>query len=65
MYPHCDQTVWMRTCTEEVEKPLEGKTTGSIPKWLRGNLLRNGPGCLEFDDDAYLHLFDALALCHK
>lgn len=65
MYPNCDQTVWMRTCKKEIVTPLKGITEGHIPKWLEGNLLRNGPGCLEFENDSYLHLFDSLALLHK
>ncbi len=35
---------------------------GTIPDWLDGHLLRNGPGQFEVGGDAVNHWFDALAL---
>ena len=28
LYPNCDATVWLRSCEEEVEEPLEGQMSG-------------------------------------
>ena len=38
---------------------------GTIPPWLSGRLIRNGPGLLEVGDTKYNHLFDGLALIHS
>ncbi|KAH9629703.1 hypothetical protein HF086_001516 [Spodoptera exigua] len=65
LYPNCDATVWLRSCEEEVSEPLEGVTTGEVPKWLRGTLLRNGPGSLKVGDMRFDHLFDSSALLHR
>lgn len=65
LYPNCDATVWLRSCEEEVSEPLEGMITGEVPKWLRGTLLRNGPGSLKVGDMRFDHLFDSSALLHR
>ncbi|KAJ8721669.1 hypothetical protein PYW07_002444 [Mythimna separata] len=65
LYPNCDATVWLRSCEEEVEEPLEGRMTGEFPPWLRGTLLRNGPGSLKVGDQRFDHLFDSSALLHR
>ncbi|KAG9350879.1 hypothetical protein JZ751_024768 [Albula glossodonta] len=36
-----------------------------IPTWLRGSLLRLGPGLFEVGDEPFYHLFDGQALMHK
>src|SRR5690349_11044501 len=38
---------------------------GTIPSWLQGTLLRNGPGLTKVGDTNYKHVFDGLALIHK
>ncbi|XP_066275246.1 carotenoid-cleaving dioxygenase, mitochondrial-like [Branchiostoma lanceolatum] len=38
---------------------------GQIPKWLKGSLLRVGPGKFEIGDQSYNHLFDGLCLIHR
>ena len=38
---------------------------GTIPPWLSGRLIRNGPGLFEVGDTKYVHLFDGLALLHS
>ena len=38
---------------------------GTIPPWLSGRLIRNGPGRFEVGDTKYGHLFDGLALIHS
>ena len=39
--------------------------SGTIPPWLSGRLIRNGPGLFEVGDTKYSHLFDGLALLHS
>lgn len=65
LYPKCDCSVWLRSCKKEVIKPINGKVSGNIPKWLSGSLLRNGPGSLIVGNMQYEHLFDSAALLHK
>ncbi|KAM4652429.1 carotenoid-cleaving dioxygenase, mitochondrial-like [Discoglossus pictus] len=50
---------------QETPQPIPTKTTGTIPTWIKGNLLRNGPGKFEFGEDKYNHWFDGMALMHK
>jgi hypothetical protein len=38
---------------------------GCMPKWLKGSLIRNGPGNLKVGDMAFGHLFDGSALLHR
>ncbi|KAM8927666.1 carotenoid-cleaving dioxygenase, mitochondrial-like [Pelodytes ibericus] len=52
------------TVTEHVT-PVPTKITGTIPKWINGSLLRNGPGRFEFGNDKYNHWFDGMALMHQ
>lgn len=65
LYPKCDCSVWLRSCEQEILKPIYGKVSGEIPKWLSGNLLRNGPGSLKVGNTRYQHLFDSAALLHR
>lgn len=36
--------------------------SGSVPIWLKGSFLRNGPGIRKIGEDEYNHFFDGLAL---
>ncbi|KAF6214118.1 hypothetical protein GE061_011849 [Apolygus lucorum] len=63
--PHCDLTVWLRDCKGDITVPIEGDSMGSIPHWLQGNLLRNGPGVLSIGQDQFNHLFDSSAVIHR
>ncbi|XP_050673911.1 carotenoid isomerooxygenase-like isoform X2 [Leptidea sinapis] len=65
LYPECDGKIWLRTCEEEIEKPISGRVTGEIPLWLRGTLLRNGPGSEKVGSMHFEHLFDFSALLHR
>lgn len=38
---------------------------GKLPPWLRGTLVRNGPGTFQVGNDRYRHWFDGLAMLHK
>lgn len=33
---------------EETPEPIPTEVQGTIPSWIHGNLLRNGPGKFEF-----------------
>ncbi|XP_067421535.1 carotenoid-cleaving dioxygenase, mitochondrial isoform X1 [Emydura macquarii macquarii] len=50
---------------EETPQPILTKVKGHIPKWLNGNLLRNGPGKFEFGEEKFNHWFDGMALLHQ
>ncbi|XP_023942472.2 carotenoid isomerooxygenase [Bicyclus anynana] len=65
LYPNYDMGIWFRTCDEEVTEPLQGKLSGTIPSWIQGTLLRNGPGCKKIGDCEYQHVFDGLAIIHR
>lgn len=65
-YANCDTSVWMRSCEKEIIEPLRStEVTGIVPKWLKGILLRNGPGNLKVGEYRYQHLFDSSALLHR
>lgn len=40
-------------------------TCGSIPSWLNGSLLRNGPGQFELNNKTFNHWFDGFAMIHR
>ncbi|NXY86536.1 BCDO2 oxygenase, partial [Alcedo cyanopectus] len=50
---------------EETPQPISAKIKGHIPKWINGNLLRNGPGKFEFGKERFNHWFDGMALLHQ
>lgn len=50
---------------EETPQPIPTCVSGTIPKWIRGSFLRNGPGKFEFGADKFNHWFDGMALMHK
>ncbi|KAG1686683.1 Beta,beta-carotene 9',10'-oxygenase [Nymphon striatum] len=56
---------YLQSCNEDVEKPVFGDLKGEIPKWIKGSLLRNGPGCYEFGTEKYQHYFDGTGMLHK
>ncbi|XP_054011815.1 carotenoid isomerooxygenase [Hylaeus anthracinus] len=64
-FPNCNSSVWMRSCEKEVLEPILGTVTGQIPNWLKGTLLRNGPGSLKVGEYTFNHLFDSSALLHR
>ncbi|XP_062392291.1 carotenoid-cleaving dioxygenase, mitochondrial [Sardina pilchardus] len=51
--------------TEEIPEPISTQVKGTIPTWIRGNFLRNGPGKFEFGNEHYNHWFDGMALLHQ
>jgi carotenoid cleavage dioxygenase-like enzyme len=38
---------------------------GTLPDWLMGDLIRNGPGTFTVGNDQYRHWFDGLAMLHR
>ncbi|KAM5245981.1 carotenoid-cleaving dioxygenase, mitochondrial [Ctenodactylus gundi] len=50
---------------EERPHRVSARVRGSLPEWLRGCLLRVGPGKFEFGKDRYNHWFDGMALLHQ
>ncbi|XP_059486295.1 carotenoid isomerooxygenase [Neocloeon triangulifer] len=65
-YPNCDVNVWLRSCENEEPLPVEGTLSGELPVWLKGCLLRNGPGCFNAGgNEKFKHLFDSSALMHR
>ncbi|HYJ22264.1 MAG TPA: carotenoid oxygenase family protein, partial [Solirubrobacterales bacterium] len=41
------------------------QVTGSLPDWLSGSLIRNGPGLFEAGDRPLRHWFDGQAMLHR
>lgn len=64
-YPNCDVNVWLRSCEHEIIEPMNGTLSGSIPRWINGCLLRNGPGSIKVGSMTFNHLFDSSALLHR
>lgn len=50
---------------QECPEPVKAEVQGSIPKWLQGTLLRNGPGIHHVGEMSYNHWFDGLSLLHS
>ncbi|XP_017272617.1 beta-carotene 15, 15-dioxygenase 2, like [Kryptolebias marmoratus] len=50
---------------EETPDPIPTTIKGTIPTWINGSFLRNGPGKFEFGEDRYNHWFDGMALMHR
>jgi len=53
-----------RTLTEEVQDHRP-RIEGTVPEWLSGTLLRNGPGRFEVGDQRVNHWFDGLAMLRR
>ncbi|CAD6191728.1 unnamed protein product [Caenorhabditis auriculariae] len=50
---------------ENVIAPKECKMTGTVPKYLKGTMVRNGPGMFEIGDSKYNHWFDGMAYIQR
>ncbi|XP_061608841.1 carotenoid-cleaving dioxygenase, mitochondrial-like [Phyllopteryx taeniolatus] len=50
---------------EETPDPIPADVRGTIPHWINGSLLRNGPAKFEFGDTHFNHWFDGMAMLHK
>ncbi|XP_042260262.1 beta-carotene oxygenase 1, like [Thunnus maccoyii] len=58
------QTIFGKNGTETPE-PVKAQVKGSIPAWLQGTLLRNGPGLFSVGNSEYNHWFDGMSLIHS
>ncbi|XP_036441798.1 beta-carotene oxygenase 1, like isoform X2 [Colossoma macropomum] len=50
---------------KETPEPIRAEVTGTLPSWLQGTLLRNGPGLFSVGDTSYNHWFDGMSLIHS
>lgn len=50
---------------EESPEPCKAEVKGSIPSWLQGTLLRNGPGIFSVGVTSYNHWFDGMAIMNS
>ncbi|XP_042369279.1 beta-carotene oxygenase 1, like [Plectropomus leopardus] len=49
----------------ETPEPVKAQVKGSLPSWLQGTLLRNGPGLFSVGKCEYNHWFDGMSLIHS
>ncbi|CAL2031108.1 unnamed protein product [Caenorhabditis brenneri] len=50
---------------EDVLEPKECRLIGTVPSYLKGTMLRNGPGMFEIGKDKYKHWFDGLGYMQR
>uniref|UniRef100_A0A3Q1EZ80 Beta-carotene oxygenase 2b n=1 Tax=Acanthochromis polyacanthus TaxID=80966 RepID=A0A3Q1EZ80_9TELE len=50
---------------EDTPEPISTRISGTIPEWINGSFLRNGPGKFEIGDHKFNHWFDGMALLHQ
>ncbi|XP_076147321.1 beta-carotene oxygenase 2b [Alosa pseudoharengus] len=50
---------------DETPEPMQTVIHGTIPTWIKGNFLRNGPGKFEIGNNNFNHWFDGMALLHQ
>ncbi|XP_071512555.1 carotenoid isomerooxygenase-like [Panulirus ornatus] len=60
-----DFSTWDRNCLEEQATPIDGALTGSLPPWLRGSYVLDGPGRMTYGEYEFNHVFDGSALLQK
>ena len=49
----------------ERPEPIKAEIRGDLPSWLKGTLIRNGPGKFECGDIPFNHWFDGQGLLHR
>ena len=59
-----EQSILFKT-VDEITTPVPAKASGKIPSWLKGTLLRNGPGLFEFEFQKAGHIFDGMAMLRR
>jgi beta,beta-carotene 9',10'-dioxygenase len=57
-------SIGLRTLDQE-QPPISLPVEGTLPSWLAGSLLRNGPGKFEAGTRSYNHWFDGLGMLHR
>ncbi|KAG7156258.1 Carotenoid isomerooxygenase-like 1 [Homarus americanus] len=60
-----DFSVLCRHCDQESSEPIPCQLTGTLPEWLKGQLIYNGPGLAKVGQNEYRHAFDSSALLQK
>lgn len=60
-----DYSVLCRNCDQEAPDPRPCQVTGTLPEWLKGQLIYNGPGLTKVGQQEYHHAFDSSALLQK
>ncbi|KAF1764243.1 hypothetical protein GCK72_004190 [Caenorhabditis remanei] len=50
---------------ENVLEPKECRKIGTVPSYVKGTMLRNGPGMFEIGKDKYKHWFDGLGFMQR
>ncbi|CEF69937.1 Carotenoid isomerooxygenase [Strongyloides ratti] len=50
---------------DEIPDDIVCEIKGNVPTWLKGTLLRNGPGMFKIGDTSYNHWFDGMAYIQK
>lgn len=60
-----DYSVLCRNCDKESPEALPCQVTGTLPEWLKGQLICNGPGLTKVGQQEYNHAFDAAGLLQK
>ncbi|CAN9498320.1 unnamed protein product [Ophioblennius macclurei] len=58
------QSIFAKNGTETPE-PVKAEVQGSVPSWLQGTLIRNGPGLFSVGNQGYNHWFDGMSLIHS
>ena len=51
--------------TIEHPEPVDAEIEGEVPQWLKGDLLRVGPGKFEWGNMSYNHWFDGDAILNR
>ncbi|CAL4146233.1 unnamed protein product, partial [Meganyctiphanes norvegica] len=60
-----DKNSALRNCLYEKPYTIAPNLTGTIPPWLRGSYILNGPGRMKYGDSEFNHVFDGSALLQK
>lgn len=60
-----DYTILIRNCESDSPESQPCTVTGTIPSWVNGKAIFNGPGLTKIGDSEYRHSFDAAALLQK
>lgn len=60
-----DFSVLCRNCDKEAPDPAPCQVTGTLPEWLKGQLICNGPGLTKVGEQEYNHAFDSAALLQR
>jgi carotenoid cleavage dioxygenase-like enzyme len=58
-----EEPIGFHSLHEELEAELD--VEGSVPDWLNGALIRNGPGSFDLGEESVGHWFDGLAMLRK